>query len=236
MNHKKKQSASPYEITDADLEARRTQRLKTGAILKTGRTALHVVKLAEIATQTADEAMASALQRQPPNPPMACAAGCAWCCYQRIGAAIPEIVRIADYMRREFTEAQLAATQERIRNHLDQRRIQRRHLGIPCPLLVDNRCSVYSVRPLTCQGFNSSDSESCQRQATEKTRIDVPMYPPQLRLHTMVLDGLRAGTKEAGLFSDSLDLAAALEIAIGEPSAADQWLAGKPVFAPARLT
>jgi Fe-S-cluster containining protein len=227
---------SPYEVTDADLDARRTQRLKTAALLRSGRTALHVIKLAEEATQTADEAVASAMQREPPNPPRACAAGCAWCCYQRIGAAAPEVIRIAAFMRREFSPAQIAATQERIRANLERRRGQRSHIGIPCPLLVDNLCSVYSVRPLTCRGFNSSVPLMCEHQATAKIRIDVPMYPPQLRLNTMVLDGLRAGTKEAGLFSDSLDLAPALEIALKEPNAADKWLEGKPVFAPARLT
>jgi Fe-S-cluster containining protein len=236
MTKKRPPSSSSYEITDADLDARRTQRLKTAALLKSGRTALHVIKIAEEAMQTAEQAVASAMQREPPHPPSACAAGCAWCCYQRIGAAVPEIIHIAEFIRREFQPEEIAALEERIHKSLEQRRVQRGHIGIPCPLLVNNLCSVYPVRPLTCRGFNSSDPLTCERQARQKNRIDVPMYPPQLRLNTVVLDGMRAGTKEAGLFSDTLDLAAALAIALREPNAVDQWLQGKPAFAPARLT
>ena len=212
-------SNSPYEVTDADLEARRTQRLKTAALLKSGRTALHVIKLADAATETTEEALVLAMQRQPPDPPRACAEGCAWCCYQRIGTAVPEVIRIADFMRREFSPEQISATHERVCTNLEQRRTGHTHIGVPCPLLVDNLCSVYPVRPLTCRGVNSSDPTPCEYQALEKRRIDVPMYPPQHRLNTMVLDGLRAGTKEAGLFSDLLDLAAGLQIALREPRA-----------------
>jgi hypothetical protein len=50
-----------------------------------------------------------------------------------------------------------------------------------------------------------------------------------------VLDGTRAGLAEVGMKSDLLELNAALEIALGDASAESQWLAGKQVFASARL-
>jgi hypothetical protein len=100
---------------------------------------------------------------------------------------------------------------------------------------VKRRCSAYPVRPLTCRGFNSSDAALCEASVTTNPKAVVPVYPPQVRLASLVLDGMRAGLTESGLKGDLLELAAGLRIALSTPDAADQWLAGKPVFASARL-
>ncbi len=48
-----------------------------------------------------------------------------------------------------------------------------------------------------------------------------------------VLDGLVTGLKEEGLPSESLELTAALCIALDQPDAGERWLAGDSVFEPA---
>src|SRR5262249_8808448 len=106
----------------------------------------------------------------------------------------------------------------------------------PCPLLVNRRCSAYPVRPLTCRGFNSSDAHQCERFLQAPRKVVVPIYVPQLRLTTFVLDGLRAGLSESGLKDDLLPLAPALRIALDRPDAAERWLAGEAVFSAARLS
>ena len=50
-----------------------------------------------------------------------------------------------------------------------------------------------------------------------------------------MLDGLRSGLSEAGLTGDLLELTAALRVALTLPDGAQQWLAGQPLFAGARL-
>ena len=52
---------------------------------------------------------------------------------------------------------------------------------------------------------------------------------------TFVLDGMRAGLSESGLQGDRVELTAALRIALEVPDAAERWLAGEAVFAPAPL-
>ncbi len=54
-------------------------------------------------------------------------------------------------------------------------------------------------------------------------------------MHTFVLDGMRAGLTESGLHGDLLELTAALRIGFTVADAFERWLAGEPVFAPARL-
>jgi len=46
---------------------------------------------------------------------------------------------------------------------------------------------------------------------------------------------MRAGLEESRLDGELLELTAALDIALTVPDAAERWLAGEKVFAPARL-
>jgi Fe-S-cluster containining protein len=219
------------------LEARRSQRLKTVAALQTGRTPLQLVTVAEAAVTVADDAVRDAVVRDPPRAPPACKEGCAWCCYQRVGTVAPEVLRIAAYLVQTLTPEELASTRARINERAEQKRLPRPGQGtLACALLVDNRCLAYSVRPLTCRGFNSSDARQCERSLTPGGGPGVvPSYAPQQRLCTFVLDGLRAGLEESRLDGELLELTAALRIAFTVPNAAERWLAGETVFAPARL-
>ena len=70
---------------------------------------------------------------------------------------------------------------------------------------------------------------------TTRQPVEIPTYAPQRQLCTFVLDGLRAGLAEAGLAHELLELAAALRVALSVPDAAERWLEGEPVFAPARF-
>jgi Fe-S-cluster containining protein len=231
----KKNSSALHAVKGEDLEARRLQRLRTAAALKIGRTPLQIIAIARQAESLTDEALTAAIAREPRREPTACAEGCDWCCYQRVGVAVPELIRMLDYLRATLSPADLDATRARIDETLEQRRAGRRKAPVPCPLLVNRRCSVYAVRPLTCRGFNSSDAALCEASVSTNPKAVVPVYPPQVRLASLVLDGMRAGLNESGLKGDLLELAAGLRIALSTPDAVDQWLACKPVFAPARL-
>ena len=226
------QTAPDLGVSGAELEARRQQRLKTVAVLQTGRTPLQMVTVAEAAVTVADDALRDAVVRDPPRVPSACKEGCAWCCYQRVGTVAPEVLRITAYLTQTLTSEEL----DRTRARLDERAEQKRGRAAPCALLVENRCLAYPVRPLTCRGFNSSDARQCERSLAPAGGPGVvPSYAPQQRLCTFVLDGLRAGLEESRLDGELLELTAALRIAFTVPNAAERWLAGEPVFALARL-
>jgi Fe-S-cluster containining protein len=231
----------PVDGSTAGLEfdARREQRIRTAEALRTGRMPLVLVEVTETAVALAEETTRRALAQSPPRPPIACKEGCAWCCYKLVGTAAPEVLRIADYLRRTLAPADLEALCERVLRLDEQRRAlagDRWAAGrLPCPLLVEERCSVYPVRPLTCRGYNSSDAYRCERSYKSRSPVEVPRYAPQQAVATFTLDGLRAGLAEAGLKADLLELTAALRMALELPDAAERWLAGEPVFAAARL-
>jgi len=222
-----------------EFEVRRTQRLATVAMLRTGRTPLQVVAVADSAAVVAEEAIRNAAARQPPRPPLACRADCAWCCHKMVGTTVPEVIRIAHFLRDNLSAEEFAAARERVIRVDDQRRALKQDrwaaARLPCPLLVEERCSAYPVRPVTCRGFNSSDARQCERSVTVRDAVAIPVYAPQHRLATFVLDGLRAGLDEAGLKGELLELTAALRIALTVPEAVGRWLNGEPVFAPAKF-
>ncbi len=227
----------PAGLEGFELDARRAERLQTAQALKSARTPLTVIEVANQATALAEQTIAGLKKTYPP-PALACREGCDWCCYLTVGTAVPEVVRIVDYLRRTLTPEQLHAFRERVVQLDDQRRrlkaARRGPVRLPCIFLVDHRCSIYPVRPLTCRGCNSTSARQCELFVDPRNKAVVPMYVPQHRLTTFVLDGLRAGLGEAGLRGDLLELTGALRIALEDPEALDRWLAGESVFDSAR--
>jgi hypothetical protein len=230
---------SPGAAPLADLEwrARHTQRVRTGERLRGGRIPLALVEIADHASRLAEHAVGLAARTDPP-PPSACREGCDWCCHLTVGAGVPEVVRMVEYLRRTLTADEFGALRERV-FRLDARR---RELSgapgdpqLPCALLVEHGCTAYPVRPLMCYGFNSGDATACERFLRSSGQTAVPLYAPQLRLAAFVLDGLAAGLTDTGLTGERVELTAALRIALEVPDAVERFLAGEPTFAAARL-
>jgi Fe-S-cluster containining protein len=236
---KKQSPPAPPALTGVEMDSRRAQRLYTAEQFRQGRTPLQVIAVCHNADAVADEGVREALRRQPPRAPPACREGCAWCCYKLVGAAGPEVLRIVAYLRERSTAEEWEALRERVRRGAEQRRgltaAQLRRRALPCPLLAGDRCSAYPVRPLTCRGYNSSDARRCEQALEPGSAVEVPVYAPQQRLTTFVLDGLRAGLGESKLDGALLELTAALEMALETPEVEQRWLAGEAVFARARL-
>jgi Fe-S-cluster containining protein len=228
----------PQDLGGRDLDARRAERLEAAQILRNGRTPLQVIEVAQRAAELVEQAVEGAKSDYPP-PRLACQEGCDWCCHLRVGAAAPEVFRIVSYLRQTLAPQELQAAIERITRLDEQRRRlragKRAEARLPCALLHERHCQAYPVRPLTCRGFNSSDARQCELFVKLGNKVKVPTYHAQIRLTTFVLDGMRAGISEAGLKGDLLELTAALRIAFERPDAFERWLAGEPVFAPARL-
>src|SRR5262249_55608911 len=179
----------PAGLSPADLDPPRAERLAAAKTLKTGRTPLTVIEVAERASALAENAVESFKASHPP-PALACREGCDWCCHLNVAVTAAEVFRIADHLRRTLSPQDMDATRERLARLDDPRRRlpahQRAGARLPCALLVDHRCLAYPVRPLTCRGFNSGDAHQCELFLDAPRRVRVPNYVPQLRLMTFV--------------------------------------------------
>lgn len=106
----------------------------------------------------------------------ACKRGCSWCCHQLIvmvnhadGEAILDAAEAR--MSREQFRA-FAVTVRRQAREIDSMPYEEAETRTwTCPLLVNNQCLVYDVRPIACRSVFSSDA-SCCKAMLEAERFD----------------------------------------------------------------
>ena len=188
----------------------------TADALKQGIRLQAVVGAAADVAQFADEALA--IVQEEYRPRLHCQEGCHYCCCKPgVLASIPELLRILERIHSTFSEADVLALSERAKRYGEQ--VAGRNFNdlvdesVPCPLLVDGRCSVYEVRPLVCRGYNSTDVDACRKAHSDRT-ARVPIFA----MLKDVTDGATVGVAEsleAAGFNDSLvDLGTALLLAL----------------------
>jgi Fe-S-cluster containining protein len=169
---------------------------------------------------------------------IACKSGCSYCCRAlKVSVSLPEIFLLKFHVT-SLPAAESVALRQRIADiysrTLDNNAQERLLQHESCPLLVDNRCSVYEVRPLSCRAAVSLDADACRRAyAGEKVKINMPQrYFEALKTSSLLL---LATMSAAGLDCRSYELNAALHIALSEPDAERRWLDGENIFAIAEL-
>jgi Fe-S-cluster containining protein len=169
--------------------------------------------------------------------PIACRAGCSFCCRSlRVSVSPPEIFALAaciDALPAAGREATLA----RIRAADDATRglsvAQRTAARIPCPLLENDRCSVYDSRPLSCRAAVSLDAGACQ-SSFEGRPTPVPVPRAFWDALGESVRSLGAALARIGLPLRAYELNAALRIAVETQNAPARWAAGEDIFAPAQ--
>jgi len=167
---------------------------------------------------------------------LACRAGCSFCCRAlRVEASPPEIFALAAQID-SLPAAQREATLARIRAADNATRglsaAQRGAARIPCPLLEDDRCSVYDSRPLSCRAAVSLDAGAC-KSSFEGTPAAVPMPRVFWEALGESVRRLGAALAQAGLPLRAYELNAALRIAVETRDAPARWAAREDIFAPA---
>lgn len=201
-------------------------------------TTTQVIELVDNTHVEAAQIVSRMLTHYPDVPPVACRAGCAWCCYKSIAVSPPEVLRIAAHLRATLAPEELAAVRERITDLDEQTRAmsshERAHARLPCALLADHCCTIHPVRPLTCAGWNSVDVNECKADWLDPESSDeITANVVQIEAFQAMRLGMDLGSEELRLESDTLELTTALPIALDTPDAAERWLAGERLFAAA---
>lgn len=162
-----------------------------------------------------------ALVAQGRMPPIACKKGCAHCCHAKVTAQSPEIHRLAAYIRSNFSPGERAALDERLSTH--RARLEdwvangEDRPPTPCPLLVDDCCTVHPARPFTCRAFNSVDVRACI-SAKENWREEPRIPGVGKQVHTMsaLHAGMSDALRECGLSDEMVEMPTALQEALGD--------------------
>jgi Fe-S-cluster containining protein len=134
---------------------------------------------------------------------VSCRAGCGTCCVQMVALSIPEAFLIADLVESLPPARQrgILTRFEEIVGELERRKltgelldaeysddaalaIAREYffLGMPCPFLADQSCSIHPFRPIACREYNvTSPAEWCSdpyQHEIAKVPMPLPLSAP----------------------------------------------------------
>ena len=143
--------ADPFEA-----EVREAARACTRKLLKSGASVQALGQLTSAIWALTSGAVAASRHVHPVSRPLACGAGCSYCCYLHASTSAPEVLIILNHLTANLSAHQLADLKARVdsadavTHGLDG--YGRLIANVPCPLLQGGQCSVYGVRPLVCRG------------------------------------------------------------------------------------
>jgi Fe-S-cluster containining protein len=167
---------------------------------------------------------------------VACRRGCTWCCRGlRVEVLAPEALSIARHLRDSLATGELTALGPALTVHAQSARDtsaqQRWRAQTPCVFLdeASGACSIYEARPIVCRLHHSLDRASCERAAIERDTT-IPRHTAAEDLYGLAQAALLLSCEERGLDARSLELASALEIALGARDAGERWARGERVF------
>lgn len=162
-------------------------------------------------------------QARATGPQPACQAGCAHCCHLRVEATEPEVFHIAKHLRAQPAEA-LADALSALHRHVTTAALNPTNPARQaCSFLVDERCSIYPVRPAACRKAHSLSAPHCAEQSAT--------IPQNLRL-LIDAEALMAGTalayRDQLLPASAHELNAAVLAALTDPNTRHRWHQGDP--------
>jgi Fe-S-cluster containining protein len=178
--------------------------------------------LADLASRAADvatEVLAHHLTVLPPDPPIACGDGCAFCCQLRAEVTVAEVARLALHLRATRSPEALETLRRKIEE--TARRVghlapnERAEARVSCALLEDARCTVYEARPLTCRACNSASADDCER-ALADVEVQTVVYAPQRALYRYEVMAMARALAASGLDGTTHELHTALAAALAK--------------------
>ena len=134
--------------------------------------------------------------------PIACAAGCDFCCHLRVSVFEHEAIALLHHLRTRLPAVDAAAAEQRIVENaarIDAMNVGQHYLArMPCALLVDGRCCAYEARPSACAAHHSLSRARCEHAFQHPEHHGTPKNgrPASLELQTLG-DALIAATQSA---------------------------------------
>ena len=154
-----------------------------------------------------------------------CKPGCTYCCNFRIETVAPEVFIIARRLK-QLPPEQLGAMIERLREHAARAAgVRSNDFVMVCPMLENERCTVYEDRPTLCRKYLSLSVEECA-----KVGVSAPEDGELSLKGTALLGGTLKGYEQAKRPLPVHELGQALLVALTDPTCEDRWYKGETVF------
>ena len=165
--------------------------------------------------------------------PVDCKAGCSWCCFQPVFALTHELLVINEYMHKNFTPDEIDEVRRKTYAKYEKTEgldydetIKITHA---CPFLMNNKCSIYPVRPLACRIYLSRSEKACidKYHNPVKRERDMPLFGFIMDAGKNLNYGFVFGLEKKSLFSKEAPLEWIMKAIFENPDAFQEWLGGK---------
>jgi Fe-S-cluster containining protein len=218
-------------MTDPFQTAALSEYQKSAAQLATGKDANAALKKSY---ERYDNLIAKAIDESTVKP--ACKAGCAFCCHYKVEVRAHEMLLIKDYLSKTFSAEKIAAVlvEAEANAAIIRTLTPEQHLttNLKCPMLQDNQCSIYPVRPFRCRNFHSTDANACEQSHNDPSNMaiatgmieDVAMFADA---HTQ---GFEAAAEQTGKDTRIYDFTTALLEALSDEHSLKRYQRGKKTF------
>ena len=177
-----------------------------------------------------------AYARQSLGAPIACRAGCSYCCHVRVDVLAHEAIALVRYLKSQIPEEQARAIAARVGANADRLATmtpdEHNAARVQCAFLVTGRCSVYPVRPLACAGFHSLDVGKCERAYNDPADLTdpIPMVGEVKEIETAAAAGVRQALRGLKLDDQPMELHNAVAALLREPGLTGRWRAGRSLL------
>ena len=174
--------------------------------------------------------------------PLACRSGCSLCCWLRVDVFAHEVFLIAHHLQVECDPAELARIKENLLAHaavvLPLTPFEHATRNVPCPMLRDGQCSIYSVRPNACRRQHSTDLLACQHTFDHPADLEFPAAHDRelFRTLTAAMHYSEDAYSQLGYDTTIYELGTALQEALDFPECWERWRAGEKAFRRASVT
>lgn len=194
-----------------------------------------IPQLVRDAQQMTESLVKEVIELGPVEQRPACRERCTACCFLHVVASPMEVLAIAQAAHDKLSTNQLSELRRKIDEHLsttaDLNAAERQRIRLACPLLEQERCSLYEHRPNSCRGWNSLDKSVCDADlANPDSHLETPLNLGQYIIAGRVVEGMSAACRSLHLEHHTLDFVRGLKIALDDPAAAKDWRAGADVF------
>jgi Fe-S-cluster containining protein len=169
----------------------------------------------------------------------ACKAGCAFCCYYKVEVRAHEVFAIKEHLQNNWDNNRIAQVLESAQKNAEIIRNLRpeEHLvtNLKCPFLIDNRCSIYSVRPFKCRNFHATDANTCEATFADPTNLSIEnsLIESVASFGNAHSQAFEAATQQLGMDYRAYDFNTALVEVFADPACEKRHKRGKKTFAQA---
>lgn len=186
--------------------------------------------------------VATTVAKQSLGAPIACRAGCSFCCHLRVEVLGHEAIALFRFLRTEIPQEQASAIAAKVVANADRvaSMTPEEHAAarVQCAFLLNGRCSAYRARPLACAGFHSLSVSECERtyeDAAADLAGRIPMVGEIKEMEEGTATGVRQALRALKLDDRPMELHTALAALLREPGLISRWRTGRSLLKQAGL-